>query len=208
MRCPKLWHRCGIIFEKLNFFKRSYSQQPHIFSPQKNLDFILPKRKLRLISALSDTLLSYSQTTNQCSSYSHKIKPNHRDQKFLIFLVNFQNLRIVWTEGKNRLLPDLLSRSLTTTTQDEPRLKFAETSESNDFFMTQNQQNPPTQCHYALSKEYINNSCRSDYRIIAYFIYLRTKKTILKYSWSYLPVSHTEYIPKAQQLELQNQRNT
>ena len=40
--------------------------------------------------------------------------------------MKFPNLHIVWREEKNLLLPDLPSRSLTTTTQDEHRLRTVE----------------------------------------------------------------------------------
>ena len=44
--------------------------------------------------------------------------------------MKFPNLHIFWTEGKNLSLPDLLSRSLTTTTQDEHRLQTLEIQQS------------------------------------------------------------------------------
>ena len=70
--------------------------------------------------------------------------------------MKFQNLHIVWTEGQNLSLPELLSRSLTTTTQDKHRLRTVEIPDSIKFFMTPNQNTQPIQCHYAVSKEYIN----------------------------------------------------
>ena len=53
--------------------------------------------------------------------------------------MKFPNLHIVWTEGKNLSLPDLLSRSLTTKTQDEHRLRTVEIPDSIKFFMSHNQ---------------------------------------------------------------------
>ena len=50
--------------------------------------------------------------------------------------MKFPNLHIVWKEGKKLSLPDLLSRSLTTTTQDEHCLRTVETPDSIEFFMT------------------------------------------------------------------------
>ena len=69
--------------------------------------------------------------------------------------MKFTNLLIVWTEGKYLSLPDLLSCSLTTTTQDEHRLRTVEIPDSIKFFMTHNQNTQPMQCHYAVSKEYV-----------------------------------------------------
>ena len=53
--------------------------------------------------------------------------------------MKFPNLHIIWTEGKILSLPDLLSRSLTTTTQDEHRLCAVEIPDWIKFFMTHNQ---------------------------------------------------------------------
>ena len=50
--------------------------------------------------------------------------------------MKFPNLHIVWTEGKKIKLPDLLSRSLTTTTQDEDRLRTVDIPESIKFLCT------------------------------------------------------------------------
>ena len=70
--------------------------------------------------------------------------------------MKIRNLHIVRTERKNLSLPDLLGRSLSTTTQDEHRLWTEEVPDSIKFFMTHNQKTQPIQCHYAVSKEYIN----------------------------------------------------
>ena len=67
--------------------------------------------------------------------------------------MKFPNLHTVCTEGKNLSLPDLLSRSLTTTTQDEHRLRTVEIPDPIKFFMTHNQNTQLIQCHYAVSKE-------------------------------------------------------
>ena len=70
--------------------------------------------------------------------------------------MKFPNLHIVWTERKNLSFTDLLGRSPKTTTQDKHRLRTVEILDSFKFFMTQNQNTQPIQCHYAVSKEYIN----------------------------------------------------
>ena len=43
--------------------------------------------------------------------FTQKIKPNHRVYRFQLILMKFPNLHIIWTEGKNLALPDLLSRT-------------------------------------------------------------------------------------------------
>ena len=85
--------------------------------------------------------------------FPQKNKPNHRVYKFQVILMKFPNLHIVWTVGKNFSLPDLLSRSLTTTTQNEHRLRTVETLDCTKSFSIHNQITQPIQCHYAVSKD-------------------------------------------------------
>ena len=44
--------------------------------------------------------------------FTQKNKPNHRVYRFQLILMKFPNLHIIWTEGKNLALPDLLSRTI------------------------------------------------------------------------------------------------
>ena len=44
--------------------------------------------------------------------FTQKNKPNHRVYRFQLLLMKFPNLHIIWTEGKNLALPDLLSRTI------------------------------------------------------------------------------------------------
>ena len=112
------------------------------------------------------------------------------------------NIHIVWTEGKTISLPDLLNRSLTTTTQDEHRLRTVEKPDSIKFFMTHNQNTQPIQCHYAVSKQYINSVSTDTHLESLHFpIYLQIKDNFFKVQLEndlYPPVSHTEFIIKAQ----------
>ena len=96
----------------------------------------------------------YSDHKPILSLFTQKNKPCHRVYKFQLILMKFPNLHIVWTEGKNLSLPDLLIRSLTTTTQDERSLRTVEIRDSIKFFMTHNQNTQPIQCHYAVSKKH------------------------------------------------------
>ena len=137
--------------------------------------------------------------------FTQKNKPNHRIYKFQLILMKFPNLHIVWTEAKNLSLLDLLSRSLTTTTQDEHRLRTVEISDSIKLFMTHNQNTQPIQCHYAVSKEYINLVSTDIHVEPPHFpIYLQIKDNYFKVKLEndlYLPVSHYEFKTKAQPLE-------
>ena len=124
--------------------------------------------------------------------------------------MKFSNLHIVWTERKSVSLPDLLSRSLTTTTQDEHGLRTPEIPDSIKFFMTHNQNTQPIQYHYALSKEYIH-SVSTDTHVESphFLIYLQIKDNYVKVQLEndlYLPVLHYEFETKAQPLEKMHQQ--
>ena len=41
--------------------------------------------------------------------FTQKSNPNHRVYRFQLILMNFPNVHIVWTAGKNLALPDTLS---------------------------------------------------------------------------------------------------
>ena len=118
--------------------------------------------------------------------------------------MKISNLHIVWTEGKNLSLPDLPSRFLTATTQDEHRLRTVEIPDSIKFFMTHNQNAQPIQCHYAVSKEYINSISTDTYVESPHFaFYLQIKDNYFKVQLEnelYLPVSYYEFQTKAQDL--------
>ena len=98
---------------------------------------------------------------------------------------------------KNLSLPDLLSRSLMTTTQDEHRLRSIEITDSIKFFMTHNQNTQPIQGHYAASKEHINSISTDTHVESPHFpIYLQIKDNYFNVQLEndlYLPVSHTEF---------------
>ena len=127
-----------------------------------------------------------------------------------MILLKFANLHIVWTEGKKLSLPALLSRSLTTTTQDEHRLRTVEIPDSIKFFMTNNQKTQHIECHYAVSKEYINSVSTDNHVESPHFpIYLQMKDNYFKVQLEndiYLPVSHYEFKTKAQPLENTHQQ--
>ena len=60
--------------------------------------------------------------------FAQKNKQN--EFKFQSILLRSPNLHIVWTEGKNLSIPDLLSRSTTTPTQDDHPLRTIESPDS------------------------------------------------------------------------------
>ena len=108
-----------------------------------------------LIQGSKHPIILYTDHNKILFLFTQKNKPNHRVYNIQIILPKFPNLHIVWTKEKNISLPDLLIRSLTTTTQDKHRLRTCGIPDSIGFLMTHNQNTQPIQCHCAVSKEYI-----------------------------------------------------
>ena len=50
-------------------------------------------------------------------------KLSHRYFRYQLVISQFQNLKIIWTEGKNLAFPDILSRNVTTKDLDKHQLK-------------------------------------------------------------------------------------
>ena len=83
-----------------------------------------------LIQGSKHPIILYNDHKPILCLFTQKI---NRVYKLQLILMKFPNLHILWTEGKNLSLPDLLSRSLTTTTQDGHTLRTVETPESFKF---------------------------------------------------------------------------
>ena len=92
-----------------------------------------------LIQGSQHPIILYTDLKLFIFLFTQKNKPNHRVYKIQLILKDFPNLHIVWTERKNLPLPDFLSCSLTTTIQDEHRLRTVEIPDSIKFLMTHNQ---------------------------------------------------------------------
>ena len=119
--------------------------------------------------------------------------------------MKFQNLRVIWTESKNLSLPDLLSRSLTSTIQHEHHLRTVEIPDFITFIMTHNQHTQPVQSHYAISKEYIDTIATDTNVESPHFPkYLHIRDNYFKVQLEndlYLPVSNDKLRTKTQPLE-------
>ena len=55
--------------------------------------------------------------------WGRKGKLSHRYFRYQLVISQFQNLKIIWTEGKNLAFPDILSRNVTTKDLDKHQLK-------------------------------------------------------------------------------------
>ena len=153
-----------------------------------------------LIQGSKPPIILYTDHKPILLLFTQKNKPNHGVYKFQLLSMKFPILYLVWTEGKSLSLPDLLSRSLTTTTQDEHRLRTVEIPDSIKLFMTHNQNTQLIQCHYAVSKEYINTVSKdTNIESPQFPIHLQIKDNYFKVqleNYLYLPASYNEFQTK------------
>ena len=58
----------------------------------------------------------------------------HRYFRYQLVISQFQNLKIIWTEGKNLAFSDILSRNVTTKDLDKHQLKHKKIPKDNLFY--------------------------------------------------------------------------
>ena len=148
MQCIELWHwSCTLtkksIWQNGISFRKCSLILYHITQSLSEYDFLLQ-------GSHHPIFFSYADHKPILFLFTQKSKPKHKLQ---LILMKFRNLNIVWNEGKIFSLPDFLSSSLMTTTQDEHRLRTVKIPDSIKIFMKHNQQTQPIQCQYAVSKE-------------------------------------------------------
>ena len=132
--------------------------------------------------------------------FTQKNKPNHRVYRFHLILMKFPNLHIIWTEGKNLALPDLLSRTINEEQLTETRDITVEIPENIKFYFAKtpfgnniecqysirynNIEEKTDQTHYPLLSSIHNNFFKinidkNDYQPISYEKYKNETKTNL-----------------------------
>ena len=125
--------------------------------------------------------------------FTQKNKPNHRVYRFQLILMKFPNLHIIWTEGKNLALPDLLIRTIDeehfTKTRDitveiQENIKLAKTSFANNL-----------ECQYSICNNTNDeNSEKTHYTVLANihknYFEIKIEKN------EYHPISYEKYNTK------------
>ena len=61
-------------------------------------------------------------------------KLSHRFFRYRLFISQFQNLKIIWTEGKNLAFPDILSRNVSIKDLEKYQLKHKKIPKGIKFF--------------------------------------------------------------------------
>ena len=82
--------------------------------------------------------------------FTQKSNPNHRVYRFQLILMKFPNLHIVWTAGKNLVLPDTLSRN---TPPLLTRKTTVEIPKNIKFYLAENETSPRLECKYAVKTD-------------------------------------------------------
>ena len=82
--------------------------------------------------------------------FTQKNKPNHRVYRFQLILMKFPNLHIIWTEGKNLALPDLLSRTIDEEHFNKTRDITVEIPENIKFFFAKTPFANNLECKYSI----------------------------------------------------------
>ena len=100
--------------------------------------------------------------------FTQKNKPNHRVYRFLLILMKFPNLHIIWTEGKNLALSDLLSRTIDEEHFTKLRDITVELTENIKFFFEKTPFANNLECKYSICNNTNDESTdRTHYPILA-----------------------------------------
>ena len=100
--------------------------------------------------------------------FTQKNKPNHRIYRFQLILMKFPNLHIIWTEGKNLALPDLLSRTIDEEHFTKTRDITIEIPENIKFFLAKTPFANNLECKYSIcNKTTDENTEKTHYPVLA-----------------------------------------
>ena len=100
--------------------------------------------------------------------FTQKNKPNHRVYRFQLILMKFPNLHIIWTEGKNLALHDLLSRTIDEEHFTKTRDITVEIPENIKFFFAKTPFANNLECKYSICNNTDeDNKERTHYPVLA-----------------------------------------
>ena len=100
--------------------------------------------------------------------FIQKNKPNHRVYRRQLILMKFPNLHIIWTEGKNLALPDLLSRTIDKKHFTKTRDITVEIPENIKYFFAKTPFTNNLECKYSICNN-TNDECteKTHYPVLA-----------------------------------------
>ena len=99
--------------------------------------------------------------------FTQKNKPNYSVHRFQLILMKFPNLHIIWTEGKNLALPDLLSKTIDEEHFTKTRDITVELPENIKFFFAKTPFANNLECKYSICNNTNDeNTDRTHYPIL------------------------------------------
>ena len=99
--------------------------------------------------------------------FAQKNKPNHRVYRFQLILMKFPNLHIIWTEGKNLALPDLLSRTINQEQFAKTRDITVEIPENIKFYFAKTPFGNNIECQYSICYNNVEKTDQTFYPLLA-----------------------------------------
>ena len=100
--------------------------------------------------------------------FTQKNKLNHRVYRFQLILMKFPNLHIIWTEGKNLALPDLLSRTIDDEHFTKTRDITVEIPENIKSFLAKTPFTNNLECKYSIcNNNNDDNTEKTHYQVLA-----------------------------------------
>ena len=94
---------------------------------------------------------------------TQKNKPNHIVYRFQLILMKFPNLHIIWTEGKNLALPDLLSRTINEEQFTKTRDITVEIPENIEFYFAKTPFGNNIECQYSICYNNVEKTDQTHY---------------------------------------------
>ena len=113
-----------------------------------------------LLTGSKHPIILFSDHETTIYLFTQKNKPNHRVYRFQLILMKFPTLHIIWTEGKNLALPDLLSRTINEEQFTKTRDITVEIPENIKFYFAKTPFGNNTECQYSIC--YNNNVEKTD----------------------------------------------
>ena len=116
-----------------------------------DITYTLIEYEFLILGSKHHPTISFTDHKRIIFLFTQKSNPNHRICRLQLVLMNFRNLHIVWTAGKNLALPDTLSRN--TPLELLTRKTTVEIPQNTNFFLAKNKTSLQLQCKYAVKTD-------------------------------------------------------
>ena len=146
-----------------------------------------------LLTGSKHPIILFSDHKLNIYLFTQKNKPNHRVYRFQLILIKFPNLHIIWTEGKNSALPDLLSRTINEEQFTKTRDFTVKIPENIKFYFAKTPFGNNIECQYSICYKNVEKTDQTHYPLLSNILNNFFEINIDKNE--YQPIS-TNLIPK------------